>query len=237
MRIVILSTETDHHTYFINRIVDAHDVVAVFYETEHARFPFDTAAPFSAEAQIFERGHFFTEVSSSVPAAIPVQRVGTVNVKDFAELVAPYRAELALVFGCGLIRPHVFSLFPKGMINVHRGIATAYRGLDSDLWAIYHNDFDNIGVTLHFVEQALDTGDIAGEQRVALQRQDRIFHLRYKTTAPATDMMLGVLANYAEGRLKARRQTDYGRYYSAMPAVLKPGCVRKFDRFIKQAKS
>ena len=38
--------------------------------------------------------------------------------------------------------------------------AQYYRGLDSDLWAIYHRDYKNIGVTIHMVDSELDTGEI-----------------------------------------------------------------------------
>lgn len=234
MRIVILSTETDHHTYFINRIASEHDVAAVFYETEHARFPYDTASPFSDEEQAFERNHFFKDVSDTVSIAIPVQRVASVNVKEFEERVAPYRAELALVFGCGRIRPHVLPLFSKGIVNVHRGIAPEYRGLDSDLWAIYHSDFSNIGVTLHFVAETLDTGDIVHKEHVSYTAANKIYHLRYKTTIMATDMILDVLTRCEAGTVQSLKQANAGRYYSAMPSVLKPVCMHKFDRFIKQ---
>ena len=35
-----------------------------------------------------------------------------------------------------------------------------YRGMDVVEWPILMNDFDNIGVTTHFMENGVDTGDI-----------------------------------------------------------------------------
>ena len=58
---------------------------------------------------------------------------------------------------------------PKiGTINIHRGYAQSYRGLDSDLWAIYNEEFDKIGVTLHYVDEKLDNGRIILKKRVEI---------------------------------------------------------------------
>ena len=232
MRIAILSTETYHHTYFINCIASSFNVASVFYETEHLSFPFDTDSPFMEEENAFENRNFFIDIPDAVSDKIPIHRVPNVNVHEFRDMVQAYEADLALVFGCGKIKPHVFSLFNKGLINVHRGIATEYRGLDSDLWAIYHDDFNNIGVTLHFVDEELDTGDITKVERITYTESDKIFHLRYKSTILATEMMIDVISKYCKNELSRMKQTKYGRYYSAMPTVLTAECIKKFDRYI-----
>lgn len=234
MRIVILSTPTPHHTYFINRIAAEFPVVGVVYEMVHAAFPFDTDAPYAAEEHAFEDTMFFRDVLRTLPLELPVASVPTVNDFAFAHTITPMRPDLALVFGCGRIRPHVFRHFPRGMLNVHRGIASAYRGLDCDLWPIYHNDLESIGVTIHAVAPKLDTGDVYAVDRVALGHEDRIAHLRYATTILATDAMRSVLASFAANRVHGVPQETFGRYYSAMPAVLKAVCAAKFERAIAQ---
>ena len=133
----------------------------------------------------------------------------------------------------GKIEPGVFSLFRYGIINIHRGIVNRYRGLDSDLWAIYHNDFDNIGVTIHFVEENLDSGDVLGMGKIQFSREDKIFHLRYKTTVMAADMVVDILTNFENYKKGVIKQKKESQYYSAMPSVLKPVCRDKFNQFIK----
>jgi methionyl-tRNA formyltransferase len=145
-------------------------------------------------------------------------------------------ADLALVWGCGKIQPNVFNHFKEGLINVHRGIVQRYRGLDSEYWAIYHHDFDNIGVTLHYVNEELDAGDIVAQDFVELSPDTRIHHLKYLTSVMATDLMLKVLDKVQGGNLKRTRQTSLGRYYSAMPTVLIQLCMKKFKRHIRSLK-
>ena len=124
----------------------------------------------------------------------------------------------------------MIDLFPDGLLNVHRGIAQEYRGLDSDYWAIYHGDYDNLGVTIHKVEPALDTGPIAAQRKLRLTNDMRIYHLRYFGTVLAAEMMRTVLKGYIDGAMEVWPQGKRGRYYSFMPLVLRNLIATKFHK-------
>ncbi len=119
------------------------------------------------------------------------------------------------------------------MLNLHGGNPEHYRGLDTHLWAIYHNDFDNLVSTLHSVDSGIDTGDIIFQSQIRLEPGTRIHHLRSLNTLICTDLSLTALSLIESGvGLPSRRQLQRGRYYSFMPAVLKEVCVRAFDRHV-----
>ena len=46
----------------------------------------------------------------------------------------------------------------KKIINVHPGIIPTTRGLDSFKWAIYN--LDPLGITLHYIDQRVDSGEV-----------------------------------------------------------------------------
>ncbi len=233
MKILILSTDTLHHAYFINRISKKFPVTAVFYETRQVKFAFETFSPFCDDEKRFEDKMFCRNSHGVLPDGLKLHKVKDVNSLDCIKLIKKYKPDVGISFGTGKIEPRIFSLFKYGIINVHRGIVNRYRGLDSELWAIYHNDFNNIGVTIHFVEKELDKGGIFKMERIKFSKSDKIFHLRYKTTILAEDMVRGILANFDDYNKKIVSQKRSGRYYSAMPSVLKPVCRDKFARFIK----
>jgi methionyl-tRNA formyltransferase len=161
--------------------------------------------------------------------------VSTINKPGIIDEVKSYHADLGLVFGCGKIKPHLLTVTRDGLINIHRGISSEYRGLDSDLWAIYHQDYKNIGVTIHRVDEELDTGDILKVQRLKLRPDMKIHQLRYYTTLMATEMTLDVLRQYKEtGKLDGVPQKKSGRYYSFMPLVLKKIVQTQFDNYTKK---
>lgn len=85
-----------------------------------------------------------------------------------AELLSPRSIEhlralepdLLLVSGAPILKPPLFSIPRYGTVNLHYGIAPAYRGEDTLFWAWMNGDWDNLGVTLHFIDPGVDTGRI-----------------------------------------------------------------------------
>ena len=201
MKIVILSTYTLHHRYFISKICALFNVVSVFYEEGE---PFKAC---SMEEEYEIKTFRFSEPN------ILTHNINTVN--EVSDIIMSCKADLALVFGCRKIAP----LLPIRMINVHRGILPNYRGLDSDLWAIYNDDFENIGVTLHEINEGLDTGKVLATERFKFSPRDKIYHLRYRTTLLATEMMIRLLSS---------------KYYSRMPEDKKVICEKKFEEHVKE---
>ncbi len=125
-------------------------------------------------------------------------------------------------------------LFKDYLINVHRGIAQKYRGLESDLWAIYHKDYANIGVTVHFVEKELDTGDIVGQKRIPINNNMKIWQLRYHWTLIATELVTNAIEMYVAGKMSAYSQQSKGRYYSFMPSELKNIMASRFNTYCEK---
>ena len=64
--------------------------------------------------------------------------------------------DLYLLLGGGLLSPE--SLKGKKIINAHPGIIPACRGLDAFKWAVH--DLKPLGVTLHYIDENIDIGEI-----------------------------------------------------------------------------
>ena len=60
--------------------------------------------------------------------------------------------------GAGLFDEHYLSLALKCFLNVHPGLLPDFRGLDPVLWALYEKK--PIGVTIHQIDNGIDTGDV-----------------------------------------------------------------------------
>ena len=101
------------------------------------------------------------------------------------------------------------------------GIAEKYRGLDSNLWAWYHKDFRNIGVTLHKLDNDLDSGLIFRSQRLKLNKNQKVWLLRYLESELAIKLLKQAINKIKNSKLKFRKQKFDGRYYSFMPSVIK----------------
>ena len=59
----------------------------------------------------------------------------------------------------GLLRKVLLVDLEKAL-NCHMGILPFYRGMDVAQWPILNQDFSNIGLTTHIIDEGVDTGDI-----------------------------------------------------------------------------
>ena len=133
------------------------------------------------------------------------------------------QAEIVMVYGTGKLTEEAISRNDT-ILNFHGGNPEYYRGLDSHLWAIYHNDW-NLQATMHHVEPTLDTGDIVFQAGLTGFRTWE--ELQEANNQAAIDMAL--LALSAEW-LPRRKQAKRGRYYGAMPEELKEKCIAKISK-------
>ena len=173
-------------------------------------------------------------VSRDLPEAVSwaVVELHSVNRQGAVEHLAANKPDIAITFGVGRVMPSIFEVPRWGTLNVHRGITQRYRGLDSDLWAIQEGNFDQIGVTTHFVDAQLDTGAIVAQRFVPIEPGSALHHLRYETTLVATELVTDNLrtANRERRPPEAKPQTELGAYYSAMPLETKFETLERFRK-------
>ena len=258
MKIVVLSTDTCHHRYFINRIHSEFPLDVVFLETEgldkkrlflnsvfkakgvrnklrNIVFSSYWQLPlFEKREEAFEEGMFFQAVSKRFPSDIQIVSTANVNQDNIVQQLKEIAPAVIILFGVRKVSKNITQIPQKCILNIHRGIVPQYRGLDSNLWAIYFDDFSNIGVTVHLVQETLDTGRVVFQEKLKLAPQISIFHLRYHTTLMATEMVLRALRDIQQGQFSTYRQDGTGRYFSFMPYFLKFVAIYKFLRKRKQ---
>ena len=70
------------------------------------------------------------------------------------------KPDLVVFTGGRLIRDNILKNSGAGVVNCHMGILPMYRGVDVVEWPILNEDWNNIGLTIHFMVKGIDTGDI-----------------------------------------------------------------------------
>ncbi|MBI2096654.1 MAG: formyl transferase [Candidatus Sungbacteria bacterium] len=194
--------------------------------------PFPTHHPFEDLRDTYEREVLLKDFKGGFSDLTETREFSSVN--DPASIVAleAIRPDAVIVFGTGKLYPAVIRVTSRACFNLHGGNPEHYRGLDTHLWAIYHNDFDNLVTTLHFVDEGLDTGDIVFQSQLRLPKNARLHELRSVNTKVCSELSLAALQVLQSGLpVPSRKQLQRGRYYSFMPAELKAICVKKFERY------
>jgi methionyl-tRNA formyltransferase len=219
MKIIILTTETKHHRYFINKLEKELPgcIECILFENPYyaVQRTYETGPFFDTEKQQYE-DLFFTDMQYEYSRSIKSKSytVPNINTKQVAALIKTHNLDLAITFGTGLIKPFIFNIPKFGTINIHRGCAANYRGLDSHLWAMYNKEFNKLDITVHHVDETLDTGDVLSIQNMGLHNIDHIYNMRYESTVIATSMVIDILKQYPN--VKRTKQIIKGEYYTAM---------------------
>ncbi len=87
------------------------------------------------------------------------------------EAIADLQAEIALsVLFDFILKPNFINLFPKGVINVHPAYLPYNRGQYPNVWSIVEQT--PAGVTIHYIDPGIDTGDIITRQQVLVEPVD-----------------------------------------------------------------
>ena len=103
------------------------------------------------------------ELKDQMPALDQCLNVQTINDDQVVDHLRSRAADLVLVNGTRIIRAPVLRATDALIINTHVGITPHYRGVHGGYWSLWNNDRENFGVTLHCVDEGVDTGRIFSE--------------------------------------------------------------------------
>jgi methionyl-tRNA formyltransferase len=76
---------------------------------------------------------------------------------------------ISVLFGY-ILQPEFLDIPPRGSINVHPALLPHNRGAYSNVWSIV--DGTPAGVTIHYIDTGIDTGDIIAQREVAVTHAD-----------------------------------------------------------------
>ena len=78
--------------------------------------------------------------------------------------------DIYLILGAGILSADCIR--GKKILNAHPGIIPISRGLDAFKWAIYN--CDPIGNSLHFIDEAVDAGEIVAVKQTPVYTKDSL---------------------------------------------------------------
>lgn len=105
-----------------------------------------------------------------------------------------------------------------GCINFHPGPLPRYGGSNGWVWAIINGETE-YGVTFHYMDERVDTGDIVGRQSFPIGKDDTGLSLLMKCYDHGALLFRKVLADILEDNIVSATQEQRGRsyYYNRIP--------------------
>jgi folate-dependent phosphoribosylglycinamide formyltransferase PurN len=165
---------------------------------------------------------------------IPVMEVGNINSPKAAETLRQMDVDLAVVLGTRILKRSTFSVPRMGSINLHKGKVPEYRGQPAGFWEIFDGQAE-AGITVHFVDEGLDTGDVIGEAVVGIHPRDTPETLRNKLDRRGAELLAKSVKQIAEGCAVRRPQAKSAQKARTSPTRRERLQVaRKLGLFIEQ---
>ncbi len=130
-----------------------------------------------------------------------VTKVESVNSEETINLLKKLNPDLIIVNGTRIISATVLASIKAPFINTHMGITPRYRGVHGGYWALASGDSENCGVTVHIVDQGIDTGGVLYQDRIQIEKQDNFNTYPIHQIAKAIPLMKAVLRDARENKL------------------------------------
>jgi folate-dependent phosphoribosylglycinamide formyltransferase PurN len=133
-----------------------------------------------------------------------IARLSSVNSIECATLLRKLNPRAVLVVGTRLISCEILTSIGAPFINYHAGITPKYRGVHGGYWALAQGDPENFGVTIHFVDEGIDTGSVIYQAKVQTDVTDNFSTYPYLQIAVALPLLEMAARDAIAGRVRAR---------------------------------
>jgi len=142
------------------------------------------------------------------PRGIPRRQVDHLNLDPTCrKFLAKMCPDLIVVFHTRIIRRDVFGMAKLGAVNCHFSLLPRYRGNFVEFFITLNRDLDAAGVTFHFLDDGVDTGDIIEQVSYSDLPQDiSPFDLQYRNYGAMLEHFPRVLNDILEGKHKVYPQ-------------------------------
>ncbi|WP_199560820.1 methionyl-tRNA formyltransferase [Mucilaginibacter hurinus] len=132
-----------------------------------------------------------------------------VKLKDpefLAELNA-IKADLQVVVAFRMLPQVVWSMPPKGTINLHASLLPQYRGAAPINWVLINGEKES-GVTTFFLKQEIDTGDILFTEKVTLTGHETAGELHDRLMNKGAGLLVKTVKAIESGRYHEHPQAE-----------------------------
>lgn len=139
---------------------------------------------------------------------VPFYTPTKVNAPEFLDTIRAARTDLLVSMSFDqILRADICACAPLGFINCHAGALPFYRGRNILNWVIINGE-DRFGVTVHHVDQGIDTGDIIVQNFAAIGPDDTYGDILEAAYPLCGETLLEAITLLGAGTAPRRRQSD-----------------------------
>ena len=227
--IILLTTKTPHHFYFINQIAKLCNL-SVIFESKILKPTFKIKHNYEKKQFLYEKKIWFNNSKIQIHEKLNSINISNINNYKAIKFIKLNKPDIIFSFGVSRLKKIFLNKVKNKIYNFHGGDTSFYRGLDSHLWSLYHNDIRGLKVTLHEIDEKLDTGYVVFKEKLLLKKSKYLYQLRSINTEICVKLAKKFIRNSVIRKIKIKK---IGRYYSFMPSQIKDLINTKYKNKLK----
>lgn len=146
---------------------------------------------------------------------LPVYPVRRLRDEETLAMITAVKPDLICVSCFNQIFPPALLQIPKhGCLNLHPSLLPHFRGPSPLFWTLQSGQM-HTGVTVHFMDEGIDTGDIALQAGITLRDGLNGAQIEQMCADRGGRLLLQAVQKLAAGNLPRQSQSDDGSYQSA----------------------
>ncbi len=145
----------------------------------------------------------------------------------FLNQLKTFAPDLIVVVAFRILPEEVFTLPPKGAVNLHGSLLPKYRGAAPVNWAIINGE-NKTGVTTFFIQKQVDTGNMIDQVEIPISENMTAGELHDIMAEVGAEVLVKTVHKIETGNVQTFVQDESG--VTRAPKIRKEDCLTNFNR-------
>ncbi|GEM_PF-336106 len=238
LSVVILCGRSPRHLYFANELCRSSKPLAIVQESER-NWSFEKIItlllnPKRLQQKLWrwlrdrrrytggqEAEFFFGKATPTLDRPDLNIETPHINHANTLAIIDKYSPDVIVVFGTSLIKGELLTKGRLGLINLHGGLSPEYRGADCTFWALYNQEPEKVGCTIHYINAGIDTGKLIAHVSPEVKENDSELSLFWRAVQDSVSIYPELLKRLHQGEKLGTQQTNKGALYQVKDRELK----------------
>ena len=199
MTVTVFTRDSARHIGLVNKLATVTNAVHAVIESSppsvHAPPKSPVMTEYFSRVQQAEDHIFGSSITLDSRVNTQLIAPGQLNQLTPQQLQAALETDYVVVFGSSYIKGWLAdALIAKNAVNLHMGISPQYRGSACNFWALFDNNPQFVGATIHRLAKSLDTGSVIQHVRPEFTGQN-LFHFSMQAVATGHDALAALILN------------------------------------------
>jgi methionyl-tRNA formyltransferase len=164
----------------------------------------------------------------------PILQPDSLKDSNFIQTLENLKADIFVIVAFRILPEVIFTMPPKGTINLHPSLLPKYRGAAPINWAIINGE-DITGVTTIFIKKEIDAGNLILQEQVPIQPDETAGSLHDRLAAIGANLLIESLDKIERGSIETLKQDE--KLVTKAPKLTKEIRHLNFDQPAEQVKN